>query len=371
MVTLNIKIILILFTAFFFKFLSIIFIPEIGGDTIGYQNVALNILYNFCVSLSDPATKECVPHWGGNQLPGYPAFLALNYWLFGVKNIYPLITAAIIFQLSVFFLFRELIKYKYDDRAILITISVLSFSPIHFAQTRYMLTEELTLSLTIYFLTIIIKFIHEKNINLFNLAFIFSLLFFIRYDSIILLSPISYLFLVFFKGKKLFLNSVIFLSIISLPISAITIRNMNVNLKIIPEPKYIFDGSENPKGYIKWAKLWIHNTDHLEKIMYPLAYFKYNQIKIPEKTYLNLNCKNQAKKLINELKKFDGKPFPSYLDISFNKLSKDSDCKISFEDKLKLIAKRTYSLWGSFPSSFGWPTSEFGLKKRIYQVPLL
>ena len=136
MVTLNIKIILILFTAFFFKFLSIIFIPEIGGDTIGYQNVALNILYNFCVSLSDPATKECVPHWGGNQLPGYPAFLALNYWLFGVKNIYPLITAAIIFQLSVFFLFRELIKYKYDDRAILITISVLSFSPIHFCSNK-------------------------------------------------------------------------------------------------------------------------------------------------------------------------------------------------------------------------------------------
>lgn len=174
--------------------------PASGGDTIGYENVALNILKNFCISLSDPFSKECIPHWGGNQLPAYPSFLAINYWLFGINKMAPLITAAFIFQLCVFYLVRVLIKYKYKDRVILTTLLILSFSPLHFAQSRYLLTEELTLSLTIYFLTIIIKFIHEKNINLIHLSFIFTMLFFTRYDSIVLLAPIFFLFFLFFKG---------------------------------------------------------------------------------------------------------------------------------------------------------------------------
>ena len=174
----------------------------------------------------------------------------------------PLITAAFIFQLCVFYLVRVLIKYKYKDRVILTTLLILSFSPLHFAQSRYLLTEELTLSLTIYFLTIIIKFIHEKNINLIHLSFIFTMLFFTRYDSIVLLAPIFFLFFLFFKGKKLYINSIVFLLLISVPICILTIRNVSVDLNIIPEPKYIFDGSSNPNGYIEWSKLWIHNTDH-------------------------------------------------------------------------------------------------------------
>ena len=50
-----------------------------GGDTRIYKIVAQNLYLNFCLSLSNPEIGECLPHWGGNQPPGYSSFLALVY----------------------------------------------------------------------------------------------------------------------------------------------------------------------------------------------------------------------------------------------------------------------------------------------------
>lgn len=146
-----------------------------------------------------------------------------------------------------------------------------------------------------------------------------------------------------------------------------TIRNVSVDLNIIPEPKYIFDGSSNPNGYIEWSKLWIHNTDHQEKILFPIAYFKYNKIKIPENSNLDVECKKESEKLIKELKTFNGRSFPPHLDKSFRELLENGICKFYFTDKVKLTIKRLKSLLGNLTSSYDWPTSELGLKDRIYK----
>ena len=58
-------------------------LPSHGGDwTDSYLPVAMNIIRNGCVSVSDPMTALCLPSWGGNQLPGYPAFVAAIWSVF-------------------------------------------------------------------------------------------------------------------------------------------------------------------------------------------------------------------------------------------------------------------------------------------------
>ncbi|MBT5399653.1 hypothetical protein HOL24_03820, partial [bacterium] len=62
--------------AIFTRLIFVFFFPDGGGDWDIYSTVAENILNGCGVSLSNPESGECVPHFGGNQLPGFPAFVA-------------------------------------------------------------------------------------------------------------------------------------------------------------------------------------------------------------------------------------------------------------------------------------------------------
>ena len=50
-----------------------------------YSIVAKNILRGCGVSLSDPLSEECIPHFGGNG-PGYDAFIATVWYFFNKSN---------------------------------------------------------------------------------------------------------------------------------------------------------------------------------------------------------------------------------------------------------------------------------------------
>ena len=78
--------------AFFPRALLSVLEPATSGDWTIYQTVAVNILDNGCVSLSDPMGGACLPHWGGNHLPGFPAFVAL-IWSFSERTWQPVAVA--------------------------------------------------------------------------------------------------------------------------------------------------------------------------------------------------------------------------------------------------------------------------------------
>ena len=67
---------IIFFFVILFPRIGFIFLfPETGGDYEIYTTVAKNILKGCGVSLSNPLTNDCVPHFGGNHGPGYPFFI--------------------------------------------------------------------------------------------------------------------------------------------------------------------------------------------------------------------------------------------------------------------------------------------------------
>ena len=59
--------------------------PWFQGDALVYANVARNLFHNGCISMDAWAASTCARHWGGNQLPGYPTFIAATWRFFWGK----------------------------------------------------------------------------------------------------------------------------------------------------------------------------------------------------------------------------------------------------------------------------------------------
>ena len=81
----------IFFLSFLSRLIFVIFFPETGGDSEIFITVAKNILRGCGVSLSDPASNECIPHFGGNHGPGYDIFMASVWYLFDQKKYFDVI----------------------------------------------------------------------------------------------------------------------------------------------------------------------------------------------------------------------------------------------------------------------------------------
>ena len=74
--------IIFFFIIIFPRLIFIFLFPETGGDYEIYTTVAENILNGCGVSLSNPLTDDCIPHFGGNHGPGYPIFLSFIWIAF-------------------------------------------------------------------------------------------------------------------------------------------------------------------------------------------------------------------------------------------------------------------------------------------------
>ena len=361
---LNNKIFALVCISIILKTLLIILYPGIGGDSISYKYVALNIFQNNCISLSEPDSMTCIPHWGGNQLPGYPLFLATNYFLFGINDIAPRITAAIIGSFAAFILIRQFYKLL-DHKVLSILAIILLFSPLYFAQARFLLTEQINIAFIMLLAAEIIQSLKFKKTNLIKLSIIFTILFFLRYDNIVLIFPIIILVYIVNKKNDYMKYLVIFLCLILIPIGGITIRHNNVGLPLIPTPRYIHDGSKNPNGYINWAKTWMYKAKHQELVMYPIAYKNYKKIILPSDNSMSRFCAEKSKNLIERLHSFDNLYFPDNIDKEFQKLVENPKCTNTIRKSFLLNSKRLIYMWGNFTSSFGWPTKELGLKNKL------
>ena len=105
----------ILYSCFALSFLvRLVFIflfPETGGDYDIYSTVAKNILRGCGVSLSDPYSDDCVPHFGGNHGPGYDFFIAIIWYFFEQSNSAVRIIQTFIYCFFCFYLLSALRKY--------------------------------------------------------------------------------------------------------------------------------------------------------------------------------------------------------------------------------------------------------------------
>ena len=158
------------------RILFILFFPEYGGDYEIYTTVAKNILNGCGVSLSDPLSEQCIPHFGGNHGPGYPLFISIGWLIFNNSDTAIRIMQSIIFSISCLWLLKSIYMLTKNKNTMIIIGLIIAFSPLLMAWPRYLQTETLSLAATIYLIAEIIISLSIKRIRIIpiGLALIFA-----------------------------------------------------------------------------------------------------------------------------------------------------------------------------------------------------
>ena len=140
--------------------------PTGGGDSDVYMTVAQNILSGCGVSLSDPASGLCVPHFGGNQGPGYPFFMAVVWLLSGHADMAVRLVQAAILAGAIGFATWALAALLESRGAGLALGLVLALSPLELAWPRYLQTETLALAAVICFFAVVLLSIRDGRVRI-------------------------------------------------------------------------------------------------------------------------------------------------------------------------------------------------------------
>ena len=229
--------------------------PTAGGDADVYSTAAQNILSGCGVSLSDPASGACVPHFGGDQGPGYPFYMAAVWFLSNHSDMaVRLVQAAVLAGAIGFaaYAFATLVK----SRGAGLTLGlVLALSPLELAWPRYLQTETLALASVVCFFAVKLLSIRDNRLRIVALGVTLAAGTFIRLDLISLTIPVAVLAFALHDTRSALARGIVVALILAMPWGAWTIRNIAVGFpRLYPTPMATPDGKCSPLGYTGWVR---------------------------------------------------------------------------------------------------------------------
>ena len=355
------------FIIIFPRILFIILFPELGGDYEIYTTVAENILNGCGVSLSNPLTDECVPHFGGNHGPGYPLFLSLVWSIFNHSDNSVRIIQSIIYALSCLWLIRSTYILTQDKKVMIFIAILLAFSPLLIAWPRYVQTETLSIAATIYLLAELILSVAIKRIRIISIGLALIFATWIRLDNVFLVVPVA-VTVIYIQGFRAgIIKGLLIAMIFSSSWGVWTARNIVVELpSLIPSDMIMPDGSRSPTGYLKWTKTWITHEYERPGALWGINRKNYLGITIPERAYGSLEEQLEVNKLLEELKILDQEDFPIKIDNKFAKIASDKINNNPVQYWITYPSIRALRIWTNPFSSFGWPNEmpDKGLSKN-------
>jgi hypothetical protein len=330
-----------------------------AGDYYVYKKVAINILNGCGVSLSD-SPDECLPTFGGNQLPGYPFFLAFNYTILGINHFHKYIEA-LIYSLCILYFYDQ---FKFSNY---IPVIVLALAPIHIGWARMGLTETLSTSLILLYFTLLFSASYKK-FHIFILCILASLATYIRLDNIFLLIPTCYYIYSNFKGYKVKIS--VFILIFTIAIGLWGLRNISVGIDVFPNRMSFPANQYIPNGYIKWGSTWITREYERQGWAYPLVTRQYSTIDVSGsyKFYYESEIANY----LSILKSKNNEEFPEEVDLAFSKLADSYIASNKLSYFLFTPLKRFMNLYTNVFSSYGLPLNinlGFDERKKLFEAP--
>ena len=141
--------------------------------------------------MSEINGNECVPHFGGNQGPGYPAFIAVIWALSGHSDLAVRLVQASFCIASILYIVDAIYRYTASAKQAMIVGLVLALSPLHLAWPRFFFTETLALAATLWLFAELIKSLQLSNLRIFPIGIALIVATFIRLDAVLLLVPVA------------------------------------------------------------------------------------------------------------------------------------------------------------------------------------
>lgn len=359
--------IIFFFIILFPRIVFIFLFPETGGDYEIYTTVAKNILNGCGVSLSDPLTDDCVPHFGGNHGPGYPLFISVVWSIFNYSDNAVRIIQSIVYSgVGIYLLHSTYILTK-NKKIILYLLFILALSPLLVAWPRYVQTETLSIAASIYLLSELILSLSKNKIRIVSIALALIFATWIRLDNIFLTVPVAFTAIYIHGFNNGVIKGLLIACILTTSWGVWTARNIAVDLPaLIPTDMIMPDGSRSPSGYLKWTKTWITHEYERPGALWGINRKNYNNITIPERAYMNDEEKLSIESLIEQLQEYNQKDFPQFIDKEFENIANNKIKNYPLKHWLVYPLTRSIRMWSNPFSSFGWPNEmpDSGLSKE-------
>jgi hypothetical protein len=207
--------------------------PVITNDSKYFFLLADNININHCYSSSDPEIAECKPSWG-SQPPGYPVFVALVRRLAGTNPLRIVLAQTAIFALAAATALWASYSWHKSVAALLVSLLMLTFSPVSVAWPRWVLTETLAAAAGLWAFAVLFRSVGDRRMRVVAAAIAIGGATFVRWDQIWLLAPAS--ICAFYLGgfSKGLRDTAAMGFIAAVPVLAMILRAALVGLPLLP-----------------------------------------------------------------------------------------------------------------------------------------
>jgi 4-amino-4-deoxy-L-arabinose transferase-like glycosyltransferase len=262
------------------RLLFILRFPAVTTDSFVYGDIAKNWLQHRIYGLSGP--EEISPTY--IRLPGYPAFLAAVFAIFGVEHYRAVLVVQMFVDVGTCFVIADMGRRAFSPRAAKAAFLLAALCPFLANYSAAALTETLEVFFTALALDFAIAGIttldHRRMRPWLGCGLAVAAAILLRPDGGLLLIAIeAYLLVVLLRSWKKrsqavhVLRAILAVAVISLaPLIPWSLRNLHTLHRFEPlAPRYANQEDEFvPMGFNRWVKTWIADYTSVEEIYWPV-----------------------------------------------------------------------------------------------------
>jgi hypothetical protein len=329
--------------------------PEGGGDWgFSYLPVALNILHNGCISLSDPATALCEPSWGGNQAPGFSAFVALVWWLLPETQLVLVQVQAVVVSAAILAVAAMAARLGSNRMAGLVVGLALAFSPQHLAWTRFSSTDPLTITFSLLLIAALMHGLDRQRLPIWPVALALIGALAVRFDSVLLTIPVALAGFLLHAPMTAIRRGVAIILILMVPAGLWTVRNVAQELTILP-PQFFSPKFERPPGFNHWGYTWTMIEYQYPSWYYDAVQGRYDLIAVDPANYRTREEREDSEAAITRLQAYVGQDIPRDIDEEFARIADKRRAIDPLRQWVISPAIRARNLWFNPFNPTAWP----------------
>jgi 4-amino-4-deoxy-L-arabinose transferase-like glycosyltransferase len=365
--------------------------PAVVDDSRLYANIAENWLRHGVYGITNSGV--IMPTL--SRLPGYPAFLAAIFAVFGVGNFRAVLLVQVLFDLGTCLLVADLARRLFSERAAKAAFFFAGLCPFLANYAATALTESLEIFFTALALDLALAGLYvgdapaspmRRNRIWLKCGLSIGAAILLRPDGGILLAAIiGYLCWQLFRGpsierripsfgrRSIFLAAVLVVTGAVVPLIPWTIRNLHTLHRFESlAPRYANDSDETPlPGFNRWVKTWMGEYVSVEEIYWNVPGSAIDVARLPSRAFDSADQRMQTAELFAEYNRNDD--ITPELDARFAELAATRIHAAPLRYYLWLPALRIADMWlrprtELFPSDPRW--WEFNDDRRWLAVSL-
>ncbi len=297
------------------RLLFVLRFPGVVDDSRLYANIAENWLQHGIYGVTNSGVV--MPTF--SRLPGYPAFLALIFTLFGIENFRAVLLVQVLFDVCTCFLIADLARRIFSPRAAQAAFLLAAVCPFLANYAAAALTETLEIFFTALALDLVLRGVGVGNMDGRgqSLAFLgcgFSIggAILLRPDGGILLAALGgYLLWLLLRSLRagqtkahasphsILLAGVLVVIGATAPLIPWTLRNLHTMHRFEPlAPRYANDADDPPMtGFNRWTKTWMADYVSVQEIYWNVPGDSIDAAHLPSRAFDSAQQRNDTSQL--------------------------------------------------------------------------